>query len=103
MTTSNQSAMDVLIAKYTDKIDTITENQRTDDALPPAAAALICGLLEGVIEDLKQVGPELERLDLSVHVSYGGGIYDGVNHHEPITVPHPKGSYVRYDEVVSKK
>lgn len=103
MTASNQSAMDVLIAKYTDKIDTITENQRTDDAIPPAAAALICGLLEGVIEDLKLFGTDLQRYVPSTRVSYGGGIFDGDEYHDPIMAKLSDGGYVRYDEVVSKK
>lgn len=103
MTTSNQSAMDVLIAKYTDKIAIITKNQLTDNALPAAAAALICGLLEGVIEDLKLFGTDLQRYVPSTRVSYGGGIFDGDEYHDPIMAECSDGGYVRYDEVVSKK
>ena len=103
MTKADQSVMDALIAKYTDKIAIITKNQLTDNALPAAAAALICGLLEGVISDLKLFGADLQRYAPSTRVSYGGGIYDGDEYHDPIMVERSDGGYVRYDEVVSKK
>lgn len=100
MTTSE---IDKLIKKYIDRINLITIDQRTDDALPPKAAALICGVLEGVIEDLKLFGTDLQRYVPSTRVSYGGGIYDGDEYHDPIMVERSDGGYVRYDEVVSKK